>query len=85
MRAVIRERVNADPHKVAYSWRRAFPAQSHGKSEQEVIGLVLQGLEGVRLGKSTPLGEMLPMAFHDIAPRLFSRVWRSLNIAAQRS
>ena len=77
MRAQLRERISAERHNWAQRWRQAAP-EWQDRDDNEVIEYLFHSLDELTLGKMAPLGEMLPMAFNEIGPRLFGGIWRVL-------
>jgi hypothetical protein len=75
MRAFAREQILRAPDLTETRWRQQ-ERRSGNPPVANPVQHLLDHLEGLRLAKINKLGEMLPMAFEQLAPRLFGATWQ---------
>jgi len=77
MREVARAHITSSPEEVTQRWREVEEPGS--RRIDDPIQHLLDSLDGMKLAKINKLGEMLPMAFDELSPRLFAMNWRVLR------
>jgi hypothetical protein len=78
LRAYFREQILAAPAEMVDRWRR-FEKTRGRPPVDDPIEHILAALDRIELAAHNKLGEMLPMAFREMAPRIFARTWRLLR------